>query len=135
MIRSTALLAITAITLMGCTLGSGVSSQEERPEGAKAGTCWAKQIKPAVIQTSTTQSMIAGQDGETIYQTETSQSIIEAHDQLMIERVARYIKESIKERFIEGMRPQHKKSTFKKKKKDNKDNKGKKKTGIKKKTR
>lgn len=85
MIRSTALLAITAITLMGCTLGSGVSSQEERPEGAKAGTCWAKQIKPAVIQTSTTQSVIAGQDGETIYQTETSQSIIEAHEEVWFE--------------------------------------------------
>lgn len=44
-------------------------------------------------------------------------SLIEAHDQPMIERVARYTKESIKERFIEGMRPTHKKPVFKKKKK------------------
>ncbi|WP_261383668.1 helicase-related protein, partial [Vibrio cyclitrophicus] len=36
-------------------------------------------------------------------------SIIEAHDQLMIERVARYTDEAIKERFVEGMRPTHKK--------------------------
>ncbi|TKF23149.1 ATP-dependent RNA helicase SrmB [Vibrio genomosp. F6] len=50
-------------------------------------------------------------------------SIVEAHDQLMIERVARYTKESIKERFIEGMRPTHKKPTFSKKKKVKKDDK------------
>ncbi len=45
-------------------------------------------------------------------------SLIEAHDQPMIERVARYTKEAIKERFVEGMRPKHKKAVFKKKKKD-----------------
>jgi ATP-dependent RNA helicase SrmB len=50
-------------------------------------------------------------------------SLIEAHDQPMIERVARYTKESIKERFIEGMRPTHKKPVFKKKKKVKKDDK------------
>ena len=50
-------------------------------------------------------------------------SIVEAHDQPMIERVARYTKESIKERFIEGMRPTHKKPVFKKKKKVKKDDK------------
>ncbi|OEE79906.1 ATP-dependent RNA helicase SrmB [Vibrio genomosp. F6] len=50
-------------------------------------------------------------------------SILEAHDQPMIERVARYTKESIKERFIEGMRPTHKKPTFSKKKKVKKDDK------------
>ena len=50
-------------------------------------------------------------------------SIIEAHDQPMIERVARYTKETIKERFIEGMRPTHKKPVFKKKKKVKKDDK------------
>jgi ATP-dependent RNA helicase SrmB len=44
-------------------------------------------------------------------------SLVEAHDQPMMERVIRYIKEGVKERFIEGMRPQHKKPTFKKKKK------------------
>ncbi|PMH39751.1 ATP-dependent RNA helicase SrmB [Vibrio sp. 10N.286.49.B3] len=44
-------------------------------------------------------------------------SLIEAHDQLMIERVARYTKEAIKERFIEGMRPTHKKPSVTKKKK------------------
>ena len=43
-------------------------------------------------------------------------SLVEAHDQPMIERVARYIKEEIKERYIEGMRPKHKKPVFKKKK-------------------
>lgn len=44
-------------------------------------------------------------------------SIIEAHDQPMMDRVARYTKESIKERFIDGLRPVHKKPVFKKKKK------------------
>ncbi|MDP5254583.1 MULTISPECIES: ATP-dependent RNA helicase SrmB [unclassified Vibrio] len=44
-------------------------------------------------------------------------SLVEAHDQPMIERVARYCKEEIKERYIDGLRPQHKKPTFKKKKK------------------
>ncbi|WP_428771268.1 ATP-dependent RNA helicase SrmB [Vibrio sp.] len=44
-------------------------------------------------------------------------SLVEAHDQPMMERVIRYIKEEVKERFIDGMRPQHKKPVFKKKKK------------------
>ncbi|MGO1297280.1 MAG: ATP-dependent RNA helicase SrmB [Vibrio sp.] len=44
-------------------------------------------------------------------------SLAEAHDQPMVERVARYIQEDIKERFIKDMRPMHKKSVFKKKKK------------------
>lgn len=43
-------------------------------------------------------------------------SLVEAHDQPMIERVARYIKEDIKERYIDGLRPKHKKPVFKKKK-------------------
>nr|WP_269134656.1 ATP-dependent RNA helicase SrmB [Vibrio cincinnatiensis] len=43
-------------------------------------------------------------------------SLVEAHDQPMMDRVARYVKEEIKERFIEGLRPKHKKPTFKKKK-------------------
>lgn len=55
-------------------------------------------------------------------------SLVEAHDQPMMDRVARYVKEEIKERFIEGLRPKHKKPTFKKKKKDEK-----KKTVVKKK--
>ncbi|MDW2373022.1 helicase-related protein, partial [Vibrio sp. 1078-1] len=44
-------------------------------------------------------------------------SIVEAHDQPMMDRVARYVKEDIKERFIKEMRPKHKKPVFKKKKK------------------
>nr|WP_269135750.1 ATP-dependent RNA helicase SrmB [Vibrio cincinnatiensis] len=47
-------------------------------------------------------------------------SLVEAHDQPMMDRVARYVKEEIKERFIEGLRPKHKKPTFKKNKKDEK---------------
>ncbi|MDW6003112.1 ATP-dependent RNA helicase SrmB [Vibrio mangrovi] len=43
-------------------------------------------------------------------------SLVEAHDQPMIERVQRYMQEEIKERFIHGLRPQHKKPVFKKKK-------------------
>lgn len=49
-------------------------------------------------------------------------SLVEAHDQPMMDRVARYVKEEIKERFIKEMRPKHKKPVFKKKnkKKDDK---------------
>lgn len=63
-------------------------------------------------------------------------SIVEAHDQPMLDRVARYVKEDIKERFIKEMRPKHKKPVFKKKKKDDKKKvaaKGKKKVAKKKK--
>lgn len=35
----------------------------------------------------------------------------------MMARVERYIKEEVKERFIDGLRPKHKKPVFKKKKK------------------
>ncbi|MDR9830781.1 ATP-dependent RNA helicase SrmB [Vibrio sp. FNV 38] len=45
-------------------------------------------------------------------------SIVEAHDQSMMERVARYVKEDIKERYIKDLRPQSKKpKTVKKPKK------------------
>lgn len=60
-------------------------------------------------------------------------SLVEAHDQPLIERVARYIKEEIKERFIKGLRPSHKKPVIKKKKKKSKDG-TKAKTGAKKKS-
>ncbi|KOO13667.1 ATP-dependent RNA helicase SrmB [Vibrio xuii] len=65
-------------------------------------------------------------------------SLVEAHDQPMLDRVARYVKEEIKERFIKEMRPKHKKPVFKKKnkKKDDKKKtaaKGKKKVAKKKK--
>lgn len=55
-------------------------------------------------------------------------SLVEAHDQPMMDRVARYLKEDIKERYVDGMRPKHKKPVFKKKKKDD----SKKKTAAKK---
>jgi hypothetical protein len=79
MIRTTALLAIISVALASCTVGTegGAALTNDRPEGAKADTCWAKQIKPAVIQTAITQSVIPAENGETIYQTETSQTIIE----------------------------------------------------------
>ncbi|PSV36929.1 ATP-dependent RNA helicase SrmB [Photobacterium sp. GB-27] len=48
----------------------------------------------------------------------TAISLVEAHDQSMIERISRYMKEEVPERFIHGLRPQTKKaSTAKKKKK------------------
>ena len=51
----------------------------------------------------------------------TAISLVEAHDQSMIERISRYMKEEVQERFIPGLRPQTKKaSTVKKKKKVNK---------------
>lgn len=47
----------------------------------------------------------------------TAIALVEAHDQPMIERIMRYMKEDIKERYIEGLKPQFKKAEFKKKKK------------------
>lgn len=44
-------------------------------------------------------------------------SLVEAHDQPMMDRIERYIKEEVKERFIKDLRPKHKKPVFKKKKK------------------
>ncbi len=55
-------------------------------------------------------------------------SLVEAHDQPMMDRVARYVKEEIKERFIKELRPKHKKPVFKKKNKKKDD---KKKTAVK----
>ncbi len=60
-------------------------------------------------------------------------SLIEAHDQPMMDRVCRYTKEDIKERFIDGLRPKHKKPVFKKKKKKEADKKSTKKKVKKKK--
>ncbi|NVD05751.1 ATP-dependent RNA helicase SrmB [Vibrio sp. JPW-9-11-11] len=64
-------------------------------------------------------------------------SLVEAHDQPMMDRVVRYTKEEVKERFIKELRPKHKKPVFKKKKKDDKKKtnaaKGKKKNAKKKK--
>ncbi|UJF19666.1 ATP-dependent RNA helicase SrmB [Vibrio sp. SS-MA-C1-2] len=49
-------------------------------------------------------------------------SLVEAHDQPMMDRVQRYTDEQIKERYIEELKPKHKKPTFvKKKKKSSKD--------------
>lgn len=52
-------------------------------------------------------------------------SLVEAHDQEMMNKICRYLKEEVKERFIKGMRPEHKKSVFKKKKKTDKKSKDK----------
>lgn len=51
-------------------------------------------------------------------------SLVEAHDQPLIEKIARYMEDELKERTIEGLKPKHKKAQFVKKKKD-KDKKGK----------
>ncbi|GLO59950.1 ATP-dependent RNA helicase SrmB [Vibrio sp. MACH09] len=65
-------------------------------------------------------------------------ALVEAHDQAMLERVARYTKEEIKERFVKGMRPTHKKPSVTKKKKKTKESAKKKsstkKTSVKKKS-
>lgn len=44
-------------------------------------------------------------------------SLVEAHDQPILERIARYMSEEIKERTIDALKPSHKKPEFKKKKK------------------
>ncbi|WP_150137511.1 ATP-dependent RNA helicase SrmB [Candidatus Enterovibrio escicola] len=44
-------------------------------------------------------------------------SLVEAHDQSMMDRISRYMDEAIKERYVEGLKPSHKKPNFKKKKK------------------
>jgi len=79
--------AVLAMALSGCTMGldDGTSLTEIHPDGAKPGSCWAKQIKPAVIQTETTQTAIPDEDGKIIYQTETSQSIVEERQEIWFE--------------------------------------------------
>ncbi|USH02012.1 ATP-dependent RNA helicase SrmB [Grimontia kaedaensis] len=61
-------------------------------------------------------------------------SLVEAHDQPMMDRICRYMKEDVKERYVDGMKPKHKKPEFKKKKKklSNKEVKGKAKKAAKK---
>ena len=73
--------------LSGCATGPNETAlrTDERPEGAAPNTCWAKQIKPAVIQTTITQSAISGEAGETIYQTETQQSIVQEREEVWFE--------------------------------------------------
>lgn len=44
-------------------------------------------------------------------------SLVEAHDQAMMERIMRYTKDEVKERYIQGLRPTHKKPVIKKKNK------------------
>ena len=81
-------LALTVCAgLSGCTTGPNETAlrTDERPEGAAPNTCWAKQIKPAVIQTTITQSAISGEAGETIYQTETQQSIVQEREEVWFE--------------------------------------------------
>lgn len=93
-------LAILALT--GCTLQSGLVGYggEEKPEGAAPGTCWAKQIKPAVVQTTRTQSILSGENGASIYQTETSQSIIEERQEVWFEVPCRRV---MTEEFIKAL--------------------------------
>ncbi len=59
-------------------------------------------------------------------------SLVEAHDQPMMDRICRYTKEDIKERYVDGLRPKHKKPEFKKKKKKDGKKDAKKKNGKKK---
>lgn len=47
-------------------------------------------------------------------------SLVEAHDQPMMKRISRYLQEEVKERFIDELRPKHKKPQFKKPKKTKK---------------
>ncbi|WP_150137087.1 ATP-dependent RNA helicase SrmB [Candidatus Enterovibrio altilux] len=44
-------------------------------------------------------------------------SLVEAHDQSIMNRICRYLGEDVKERYIKGLKPTHKKPLFKKKKK------------------
>lgn len=82
------LLGIGLVALLaGCATTSieTAARTDERPEGAAPNTCWAKQIKPAVIQTTITQTAIPGDEGETIYQTETQQSIVQEREEVWFE--------------------------------------------------
>jgi len=79
--------ALAVLMASGCALvtPSETPYAVERPDGAAPGTCWAKQIRPAVIETAQTQSVLTGDEGETIYQTTTSQTIIEERQEVWFE--------------------------------------------------
>lgn len=93
---------IAAVLVAGCTMGqiNDAALTEERPDGAAPGTCWAKQIKPAVIETSQTQSVLTGDAGETIYQTETMQTIVEERQEVWFQVPCRRV---ITEDFIKAV--------------------------------
>jgi len=93
---------LTVLVLAGCTVQSDLVGYggEEKPEGAAPGTCWAKQIKPAVVKTTRTQSILSGENGENIYQTETSQSILEERQEVWFEVPFRRV---MSEEFIKAL--------------------------------
>ena len=87
MSRKVIFTALVVLMAGGCALvtPSETPYPEERPDGAAPGTCWAKQIRPAVIETSQTQTVLTGDKGETIYQTTTSQTIVEERQEVWFE--------------------------------------------------
>lgn len=102
MTKGTFIKGLAILALAGCTLQPGLVgyANDEKPEGAAPGTCWAKQIKPAVVQTTRTQSILSGENGESIYQTETSQSIIEERQEVWFEVPCRRV---MTEEFIKAL--------------------------------
>lgn len=102
MFRKRATTALGTLLLAGCTMQTAFDGYggRERPDGAAPGTCWAKQITPAVVQTTRTQSVIEGENGETIYQTETAQSILEERQEVWFEIPCRRV---MTEEFIKAL--------------------------------
>lgn len=78
--------AIIACLAAGCTPALPTTTiSTARPEGAAEGTCWAKQIHPAIIETSRTQTLVGGESGDEVYQTETVQTIVTERQELWFE--------------------------------------------------
>lgn len=91
MIRSLPCLLLAACLLAGCKASSPdteadlLSTTETAPPGAQPGTCWGKDVTPAVVETVTEQVLIkpaaVQEDGTVtqpaIYRTETRQEIVQ----------------------------------------------------------
>lgn len=90
MTRALIIALLAALTLAGCETGLAAREPaisralQEAPPGAAPGSCWGKQITPAVVQTVTDQVLVQpaeiGGDGRVmapaIYRTETRQDIL-----------------------------------------------------------
>lgn len=90
MTRALTIALLAVLTLAGCQTGLAPREPEisralqQAPPGAAPGSCWGKQVTPAVVQTVTDQVLVQpadiGRDGRVvtpaIYRTETRQDIL-----------------------------------------------------------
>lgn len=99
MTRSIALAMLAAVALTACqtvvpaTAPQVSRSLQEAPPGAAPGSCWGKQVTPAIVETVTEQVLVqqparradAGAAATAIYRTETAQQIVRPRSETWFE--------------------------------------------------